>query len=155
MSRAEQLRPWADAPCPGKAVEVPVGDRRTDLVHMHGNTPADDCTGLDPRFDALRGEHLWHYVGLGDHDCVHCDLRVNDLGSHNPVCLRTDLGALVRVAAACGLFVTIGVYSKDSGFYEVALSKFFESEGEWTADALEVEDAFAAALVAALPERAS
>ena len=53
----------------------------------------------DPRFAALRGEHET-YGTSDDPICWHLD----DWDA--PYCLRTDLGAIVEAAAACGLTVS-------------------------------------------------
>lgn len=87
------LWPYAEYPCPDLVAgrEHPGGSR---CASCHG-------TGLAPRFDALRGEHVW------DHRlrCWHCDAGVSLWdGPQRPYCLRTDLGSIVRAAAACGLW---------------------------------------------------
>ena len=63
----------------------------------------------DPRFAALRGkEHEWGERSTEAH--VRCKICHFDLEpfKHNapPYCLRTDLDALVDVAAACGWTVS-------------------------------------------------
>ena len=153
MSRAELLRPWADAPLPP----------------CHCNPPfsgEEYCTGAcdgvhtripDPRFDALRGEHDWLQSPVIESPltiefCRWC-LLARTLVDSEPYCLRTDLGALVRVAAACG-FEILRDYVLDAvkDFYdrESYGGTYHDLEGVTTP-----EDAAAAALVAALPVRAS
>ena len=147
----------------------------------------EDCachdTGLDQRFDALRGEHEWKTTVFGppieNDTSKHCTIcrvqellpspesqkwaddnpdevaRMNVALGHPPdwspysppYCLRTDLGALVRVAAACGHDADVGKQGEQwfaflggVGEPDITLHK---------ADT--PEDALALALVAAVP----
>ncbi len=106
IDRAALLRPFAEAPCPG----VPqgyMGDDDPGYSHSDWvwirKEPCPTCKseetiGLDPRFDALRGEHIW----TGDGTCYLGNHAVWDtLPREHAYCLRTDLGALVQVAGAC------------------------------------------------------
>jgi hypothetical protein len=62
---------------------------------------------LDPRFAALRGEHEWQFQfseGERQRDvCSRCGKEFRYPDELNPYCLRTNLGAIVRAAAACDL----------------------------------------------------
>ena len=55
----------------------------------------------DPRFKALRGEHEWYFRARFSQTrrCAVCGDHEEAPG---PYCLRTDLGSIVRAAAACG-----------------------------------------------------
>lgn len=147
IDRKALLTPWADAPCPecdgiGSFIDDTVSSGSDRCVACQGS-------GLDPRFAALRGEHDWY-----DRTCRGCGFYDNPLTDDEPppYCLRTDLGALVRVAAACGP----GVLDRVCQAVADAFGKV-----EWAprVEALKwgkpPEDAAATALVAALPERAS
>ena len=106
----------------------------------------------DPRFDALRGKHDFESDYLGGYVCKVCD--VDNQYEGNPIdvgyCLRTDLGAGVRVAAACGLVVVLSKYS--DGQWKAVLGLAQVPVGEpHTAWANEPEEAFWTAFVAAVP----
>lgn len=76
-------------------------DRSQPLLYMH---EACHGTGLDSRFEVLRGEHEIAYSTRGEQFCSRCP-DGNPLASFSPYCLRTDLGALADVMAACGWYV--------------------------------------------------
>lgn len=91
MNRAEQLRPFAEAPCPGPGVEA-----TSHEIDCKGGCHG---SGYDPRFDALRGEHEWVEGEVTDNSCRLCGWNTYP---EPPYCLRTDLGALLDTLAACG-----------------------------------------------------
>ncbi len=150
MSRAELLRPWADAPCQKSARET--------FDAPHSPVCAGGCKGtnLDPRFAGLRGEHDFER-GSGYHEtCRICGIYKTKHDPGIPYCLRTDLGALARVAAACGW--TVADIAFFDGAYHVQLTtwgKGIIDNAREDEAAAEVEDAFTKALVAALRERAA
>jgi len=63
----------------------------------------------DSRFQALRGEHAWIDFSDegGDIYCFHEDDDDDDGHKHGTYCPRTDAGALLEAAAACGYRVEI------------------------------------------------
>lgn len=89
--RAALLRPYAETQC--------LGPGPNTTSHELDCLGACHATGLDPRFDALRGEHEWERQ-----DCRRCGAYNNPLTDEKPApyCLRTDLGSIVRAAAAHG-----------------------------------------------------
>ena len=137
MSRAELLRGHAEAPCPHRhQVE---GEHNLCLGPL-----ATSCkdTGLDPRFSALRGEHAWHFTASTKH-CYRCNVFAHKDNPGPAYCLRTDVGSVLRAAAACGpevleaaIFAVLAYYSHET-------------------DAETLEDAAAVAFAAAVQERAS
>ena len=157
VSRAELLRPWADAPCPCLAATKNLREALCEACRLNVDVHDESCdrcggSGLDKRFDALRGEHHDHEQQIAANGreagfwCINCGERADyDLDEgvteRAPYCLRTDLSALVRVAAACG---------------EAVLRQVLEAVlEELLLDVAEPEDSAARALVAALPERAA
>ena len=107
---AESLRPYADAPCPlhESLVEYDMSTPAQD-VRCHHCKGAITDTGLDPRFAALRGEHEW-YVQRSAYHCYRCSGWKNDANVArfvSPYCLRSDVGSVLRAAAACGFMVII------------------------------------------------
>ena len=140
-SREALLRPYAEAKCPeckGKGRdEVDFGCR------VCGGALTASGTGLDPRFDALRGEHR---LGL-EACCVWCRLDWGECGDGGrPYCLRTDLGSIVRAAAACGLYLEI-TYNKGYADGEWAV----RMTGDYFSYSDVIEEAAARAFVAAVP----
>ena len=136
------LRKYAEHPCP--VCQPPLRDEVTIVgcVTCQGS-------GFDPRFAPLRGEHDPEVMNF--RLCRRCGVTLHgddwaDAKSYAPYCLRTDLGALARVAAACGGEVLGKVLQRIDDGYSIG--------GFWQE---EPEDAAALALVAAvpLPERAS
>ena len=117
---------------------------------------------LDPRFGALRGEPTW----LSDGSCLRCDTHISSehlASDGNTVidyCLRTDLGALVRVAAACGfdggnhchieLAISLPNIPRDT-YWVCKLGR--DAKGNYinTGRGDTPEDALAQAIVAAVP----
>lgn len=84
----------------------------------------------DPRFDALRGEHGYfreQYIATDQRPagwwCSACGLT--DDQAEEAYCLRTDLGAGVRVAAACGWSVRFDAL--DDGRWECWMPGFSET----------------------------
>ncbi len=141
------MQPYAEASCPGWPENA--------TFHGEGLCPCDGKlppfgTGYDPRFDALRGEHLWNETGLVElvSTCHYCGW--SDGGDYTkprpPHCLRTDLGALVRVAAACGLVVCFEPPSQHERRWLCSLSATHKRGRGNTP-----EDALAQLIVAAVP----
>ncbi len=117
IDRKILLDPYANAPCP--ATE----EAGESVCAWYGCPLPQSCegTGLDLRFDPLRGkqhEIARTFISINKDDpewgdlevayCVYCG--ANDLdGEVPPICLRTDLGALVDSFMNCGfelLFMT-------------------------------------------------
>lgn len=173
VSRVEQLRPWADAPCP-EIAQDPLNHEA-----FGGGCPSCGGSGYDPRCDALRGEHE---LTLGKYRhgrlpfCAHCGEKIPRNGPISfvapsgyeyveaefgtPYCLHTDLSALARVAAACGLAVAymgpvVGGYDGHQVVLQNWHGYFKPTDDKHLGQGDTDEDAFATALVAALPERAS
>ena len=138
-SREQLLRRYADAKCQHR----PQGN-----AYAH----SEDCsvcngTGLAPRFDALRGEHQWERQ-----DCRRCGAYNNPLTSDepSPYCLRTDLGSIVRAAAACGLWFN-QIYALTPEEWYAALTIDSHIEALVQEEGSTPEDAAARAFVAAVP----
>ena len=167
MTREEMMQPWVEAPCPNNVpkiieygIEVVCISGKLSMDGQ-GHLPDETCggTGLDPRFDALRCKHERSTGSILGMECCDCDTEWVPIGEVlsneiRPMGLRTDLGALVRVAAACGFQVRLSPPDypwtidhearlgrrKSSGYTS------WEVPGHGETD----EDALAQALVAAL-----
>lgn len=159
MTREEMMRPWADALCPGCGGN---GMSSFDCICHGGGMATPECSPcptcetkqLDLRFDALRGEHQM-YPGVEMAGwCFVCS-RWDEDKAFGTYCLRTDLGALVRVAAACGLAVAyMGPVVGGFNGHQVVLQEwhgyFNPTDDKHLGQGDTDEDAVAAALVAAL-----
>ena len=142
MSRAELLRPFADAPC-----------QTPEFHHLSSSTrKCASCgglernsSGLDTRFAALRGEHDW--LTALEKRVPLCRLCDEYQGSHaiRPYCPRTDVGSVLRAAAARGDEVFGKVLQRIDDAYS-SIGGFWQEEPE---------DAAAAAFAAAMQGRAS
>ena len=66
----------------------------------------------DKRFEVLRGEHDFIHESDDVDLCFACGQLKPCGGEGDGYCLRTDLGAIVRAAAACGNRVEIWKYSE-------------------------------------------
>ena len=99
----------------------------------------------DPRFAAISGSHA-HFGQGGYSDPISCEEAACD--GHAEV--RTDLGALVDVANACGWYV--GEISESEGEWDVGLVGFGVNDGKrsWRHAATK-EDALAQVIVAVMP----
>ena len=128
---AESLRRFADAPCPDCTTGTPTDERRWFREHC----PTCHGTGLDPRFAALRGGSMY---------------------DERKYRLRSDVGSVLRAAAACGLFVA--EMSETDGQWDVTLLTPVASAAgrkEYDGFADTPEAALISAFVAAVPEPAS
>ena len=168
----ELMRPYAEYPCPGVKNEPHGADithddwagMATDSGYPEQSTcPTCHGTGLDPRFKALRGEHEWWHspmLNMGSASIEICTRCRKGRIEAAPYCLRTDLGALVRVAAACGLM--LGELSENRerattipipeppwlAPLTVTLDPYHKS---WVGQGDTPHDALAVAIVAAMP----
>lgn len=85
---------------------------------------------LDPRFAALRGEHEWTL--MGEFMCRRCGAYSAERQTESPrskpapFCLRTDLGSIVRAAAACGEEALDAVLVEIGAFARIATGEQFE-----------------------------
>ena len=164
VSRAELLRPFADAPC-----------QTPEFHHLSSSTrKCASCgglernsSGLDKLYAALRGEHHIHEQLIYAHGrkagfyCIHCEhYEFEDDNPMPPYCLRSDVGSVLRAAAACGLAVAyMGPVVGGFDGHQVVLQKwhgyFNPTDDKHLGQGDTDEDAFAAAFAAAVQERAS
>lgn len=143
MSRAELLRPFADAPCPEKPWTP------ESIAVWGGKHPAGCAchgTGLDPRFESLRCYHKRVLSTIHGATCPDCLMETGHAQSM-PLGLRTDVGSVLRAAAACD------PRQVDEGLFEEILGAIRGWFLDFCPEPL--DDAVATAFVAALPERAA
>ena len=129
------LRPYAKHPCPGP------GPNATS--HELDCLGGCHSTGLDPRFDPLRGQHVWGYNMTPT--CVNCGS--SDMDAY---CPHTDLGSIYDVAAACG-FKFLNMTTRADGRW---LCEFFGDDPDGYppfGEGETKEEAAAGALAAAVP----
>ena len=148
-TREALLRPYAEAPCPCLATPGGLCGVCGGLTNPH-DPDCERCTNhsaLDKRFDVLRGEHDYWVDGTQAPGwrCRWCAQFKYDAA---PYCPRTDLGSIVRVAAACGLSLDIGY---GDGQWGAIMGPFNVPQGRGIAEADTPEDAAAQAFVAAVP----
>ena len=128
------LRPFAEAPCPF-----------CDGVGCVKCGP--QCR--DERFDGLRGEH-----DFGLLDRLLCSRCGADPDDPSPYCLDTRLGALARVAAACGWTPPLGSAGSHITGQSNWLANLNQSHGmfgTYGSYGDNPEDALARAIAAAMP----
>ena len=146
MSRAEQLRPFADAPCPRMMPLQPGGP---PYRHMVNTAEVCSChgTGLDPLYEGLRYWRLDDAASWEDWQSrdIYRVRRVSASNTATMVCdVRTDVGSVLRAADVAGVGADVSQ----------AILDWMEARRETRG---ELEDAVAARFAAAVPvpERAS
>ena len=176
MSRAELLRPFADAPCQERRVidgfEVVCikGQLVADRKAVWGETAWEPCecehchgSGLDPLYEGLRYWRLDDAASWEDWQSrdIYRVRRVSASNTATMVCdVRTDVGSVLRAAAACGLAVAyMGPVVGGFDGHQVVLQKwhgyFNPTDDKHLGQGDTDEDAAAAAFAAAVQERAS